>query len=101
MASMSSWPIGAGGGGGAGLAGGGSAFAAGFGGGLTESSSAMMRRMEARISSIEGSWAFAGWFITHPRHYRAAHNAACRTWSRIAPDDVLTPRFVKVWHDKG
>jgi hypothetical protein len=27
------------------------------------SSSAMIRRMEARISSIEGSCAFAGWLI--------------------------------------
>jgi hypothetical protein len=30
---------------------------------LTASSSAMIRRIEARISSIEGSWAFAGWVI--------------------------------------
>ena len=42
----------------------------GFGGagsgalaGLLASSSAMMRRMEARISSIEGSCAFAAWLI--------------------------------------
>src|SRR5664279_4565504 len=31
--------------------------------GLAVSSSAMMRRMEARISSIDGSGAFAGWLI--------------------------------------
>jgi hypothetical protein len=31
--------------------------------GLPLSSSAMIRRMEARISSIEGSWAFAVWVI--------------------------------------
>jgi hypothetical protein len=33
-------------------------------GGLA-SSSAMMRRIDARISSIEGSWAFAGCVISH------------------------------------
>src|SRR5262245_66206381 len=46
---------------------GGGAAAAGLAGsgfaGLAASSSAMMRRMEARISSIDGSWAFAGWFM--------------------------------------
>jgi hypothetical protein len=31
--------------------------------GLLTSSSAMIRRMEARISSIEGSCAFAAWVI--------------------------------------
>ena len=36
------------------------------GGRLAVSSSAMMRRMEARISSIEGSCAFAGWLIANP-----------------------------------
>jgi hypothetical protein len=29
------------------------------------SSSAMMRRIDARISSIEGSWTFAGCVISH------------------------------------
>src|ERR1700733_10774466 len=28
------------------------------------SSSAMMRRIDAKISSIEGSWTFAGWLIS-------------------------------------
>jgi hypothetical protein len=54
-----------------GAAAGGVAAAAGFGGeacsgalaGLLTSSSAMIRRMEARISSIEGSCAFAAWLI--------------------------------------
>ena len=48
----------------------GGAVGGGFGGGgsgglagLPASSSAMIRRMEARISSIEGSWAFADWVI--------------------------------------
>ena len=50
---------GRGGGAAAGSGGGGGAG----GGGLAVSSSAMMRRMEARISSIEGSCAFAGWLI--------------------------------------
>ena len=36
-------------------------------GDLVVSSSAMMRRMEARISSIDGSCAFAGWVIPAPR----------------------------------
>ena len=42
----------------------------GFGAGLLASSSAMMRRIEARISSIEGSCAFAAWLIagTPPLH---------------------------------
>ena len=35
--------------------------------GLLASSSAMIRRMEARISSIEGSCAFAGWLIAVSR----------------------------------
>src|SRR5262245_781701 len=68
--SMSSWLIAAGsaaGGGGGAAAFGAGAAAAGLGGsgfaGFAVSSSAMMRRMEARISSIEGSWAFAGWFM--------------------------------------
>jgi len=41
-----------------------------FGAGLLASSSAMMRRIEARISSIEGSCAFAAWLIagTPPSH---------------------------------
>jgi hypothetical protein len=44
------------------------ATGAGFGAGFV-SSSAMIRRMEARISSIDGSCAFAGWFIVHyPRN---------------------------------
>ena len=40
------------------------AAACGFGAGFAVSSSAIMRRMEARISSIDGSCAFAGWLIT-------------------------------------
>ena len=48
---------------GAGAAGGGAGLAAA---GLAVSSSAMMRRMEARISSIDGSCAFAGWLIANP-----------------------------------
>jgi hypothetical protein len=28
------------------------------------SSSAMMRRIDARISSMEGSWTFAGWLMS-------------------------------------
>ncbi len=53
-----------GGGGGAFATGGGSgALASGFGAGLVPSSSAMILRMEARISSIEGSCAFAACVI--------------------------------------
>src|SRR5664279_5755268 len=37
--------------------------------GLPVSSSAMMRRMEARISSIEGSCAFAVWLISESHHF--------------------------------
>src|SRR5438477_9597367 len=44
----------------AGRGGGAAGFAAA---GLAVSSSAMIRRMEARISSIDGSCAFAGWLI--------------------------------------
>ena len=44
-----------------GVGGGGTSTA--FGGGLPVSSSAMIRRMEASISSIVGSCALAGWFI--------------------------------------
>jgi hypothetical protein len=40
----------------------GAAALAGFSAGLA-SSSAMMRRIDARISSIEGSWTFAGCVI--------------------------------------
>ena len=54
-----------------GMAAGRGAGAAGYGAGLAAaglavSSSAMMRRMEARISSIDGSCAFAGWLIANP-----------------------------------
>jgi YNFM family putative membrane transporter len=59
MASMSSWLFFAAGGAGAAGAGAGATWA-GAAGGLAASSSAMIRRMEARISSIVGSWAFAG-----------------------------------------
>src|SRR6476661_2389987 len=59
-----------------GMAAGAGAAAAGGGGlegaGLAVSSSAIMRRMEARISSIEGSCAFAGWLIAESLHPRAA-----------------------------
>src|SRR5262249_11986464 len=67
IASMSSWLIAAGSAAGAGEGGGAGATATGFVSGLAglaASSSAMIRRMEARISSIEGSCAFAGWFIS-------------------------------------
>jgi hypothetical protein len=91
MASMSSWLLLAGSGAGGGGGGGGAGFGAatGFGagaiadggisfitagfaaaGGLAgfsagfASSSAMMRRIDARISSIEGSWTFAGCVIS-------------------------------------
>jgi hypothetical protein len=50
---------GAGRGGAMGVGGGGIGFSA-FGGLLPASSSAMIRRMEARISSIDGSCALAG-----------------------------------------
>jgi hypothetical protein len=55
--------------------GGGAGFAAA---GVAVSSSAMIRRMEARISSIDGSCAFAGWLIaeslqTHP--YKSMRDA--------------------------
>ena len=82
MASISCWSITGDGGGGAtgrgaaaegddgiGLRGGsaagrgGGAAVAGGESGLAVSSSAMIRRMEARISSIDGSCAFAGWLI--------------------------------------
>jgi len=47
------------------LAGGGAGGSPAAGGlaALVASSSAMMRRIEARISSIEGSWTFAAWLI--------------------------------------
>ena len=90
MASMSDWFMVAdgAGGGGAGRGGGGAmrdgsvggrgvaaeaGAGAGLGGALLGSSSAMMRRMEARISSIEGSCAFAGWLMPCPR---SPHDAA-------------------------
>src|SRR5262249_28448332 len=75
IASMLSWLMAAGsagdgfGGGGGGFGGANPGFgvagaaAASSGSGLAASSSAMMRRMEARISSIDGSCAFAGWFM--------------------------------------
>ena len=89
MASMSSWLLGtaAGAGGGArggaglatagagfaaaGIAEGGMSFIAGLAGAAAAlspagfaSSSAMIRRIDARISSIEGSWTFAGCVIS-------------------------------------
>jgi hypothetical protein len=44
------------------------------------SSSAMIRRMEARISSIDGSCAFAGWLIAEfPAQFPAfSHNGPTR-----------------------
>src|SRR3954454_13023208 len=100
MASISRWSItddgggkgcgaAAGGDGGVGLRGGnaagrgGGAAAAGGEAGLAVSSSAMIRRMEARISSIDGSCAFAGWLIaeslqpvpTSPYFYRRMRDA--------------------------
>jgi hypothetical protein len=56
-------------GGGAGGAAGFSAAAGGF-----ASSSAMMRRIEARISSIEGSWTFAGCVISDSRSSTRSHH---------------------------
>jgi hypothetical protein len=35
----------------------------------------MMRRMEARISSIEGSWTFAAWLIPEFPTTRLVNNA--------------------------
>jgi hypothetical protein len=46
-----------------GFEGGGAGAAAALSAGLA-SSSAMMRRIDARISSIEGSWTFAGCVIS-------------------------------------
>ena len=46
---------------------------------LPASSSAMMRRMEARISSIEGSWTFADWLIpAFPTALSHATDSPCR-----------------------
>ena len=74
-------------GGGAATGFGGGAVSAGFAA-LPASSSAMMRRMEAKISSMEGSWAFADWVIAEfPRRIRLkAHpfSAAIATPSRRA-----------------
>jgi hypothetical protein len=60
--------------GGGAIADGGMSFITGFGGGAAAgsglaaaglaSSSAMMRRIDAKISSIEGSWTFAGCVIS-------------------------------------
>jgi hypothetical protein len=64
------------------------------------SSSAMIRRMEAKISSIEGSCAFAGWLIAgtpqsskddyagaesnESRHCGILYATGSRLWARIA-----------------
>jgi len=77
-ASTPAWPLlvarGVGGSGGGGAAAGRVAANGGFGAAgssglavLPPSSSAIMRRMEARISSIEGSCAFAAWLIPSSR----------------------------------
>src|SRR5579883_1323526 len=85
-------------GGGAGGAAGFSAAAGGF-----ASSSAMMRRIEARISSIEGSWTFAGCVISDSRSSTRSHHVVlhqtrriCRLQVRAAGDFIarrsLVPR---------
>src|SRR3954452_5252246 len=112
MASMPLWSIagdgggatarggGAGGGdGGTGLRGG---MAAGRGGaaaaGFAVSSSAMMRRMEARISSIDGSCAFAGWLIAEflQTSCDAGLNPDVRGESPATPD--IYSESSEVWH---
>src|SRR5215208_297619 len=86
------------GGGGAGLRGG---MAAGRGGGaagaglaaagLGTSSSAMIRRMEARISSIDGSCAFADWLIAES--LRSLRHAGRRRAQRITrPLNIYSDR---------
>jgi hypothetical protein len=92
-----------------GLAGGGAAGFSGAGGVAAfsaaagfASSSAMMRRIDARISSIEGSWTFAGCVISdstsntfYTKRQRIRWFRMCRPeFSTIAPDlspDQATP----------
>jgi hypothetical protein len=89
--------------------GGGGATARGAGGGAglgatasgtfgRPSSSAMIRRMEARISSIDGSCTFAVWLIarfpTAARHTPNSDSFAAKQ-PRIAVDTLYTPEGCK------
>src|SRR6185503_7048895 len=96
--------LGGGGGGGAFATGGGSAaltsgaFASGLAGGCPPSSSAMILRMEARISSIEGSCAFAACVIRRfplafPDRHAATRESAAHTRNMRG--------FAGVWHQEG
>ena len=70
------------------------------GGGLAVSSSAMMRRMEARISSIDGSCAFAGWLIAESLQPIPTHADAGRI-RRAAANHPHTRYLLgspQVWH---
>jgi hypothetical protein len=96
----------------AGLAGGGAGGFSGAGGGAAfsaaagfASSSAMMRRIDARISSIEGSWTFAGCVISdstskpfYTKRHRIRWFRICRPeFSSIEPDlspDQATFRWI-------
>jgi hypothetical protein len=79
---------------GAGAAGFSAGLAAAGGGGLAgfsaatggfASSSAMMRRIEARISSIEGSWTFAGCVISDSRSSTRSHHVVLYQARRDSP----------------
>jgi hypothetical protein len=82
--------LGAGGGGAAGFSGGLTAAGGGAAGfsaaaGGFASSSAMMRRIEARISSIEGSWTFAGCVISDSRSSTRSHHVVLHQARRGLP----------------
>ena len=69
-------------------------------GGLAVSSSAMMRRMEARISSIEGSCAFADWLIAAIPHTfaRDRHRIRPPAANRHAASHNIYTGSPQVWH---
>ncbi|WP_240536265.1 hypothetical protein [Bradyrhizobium genomosp. III] len=77
---------------GAGAAGAGAGFAASAGGGLA-SSSAMMRRIEARISSIEGSVTFAGCVISDSTSSTPSHALFYTKHDRIGRFRMGGPTF--------
>src|SRR5581483_1812789 len=97
MASISFWLFGAGAGGGTTTGrGGASAGVAGF----APSSSAMIRRIEARISSIEGSCALTAWFMTFVPARCAAQSGAPGVPGANRRDSHLYARAVAGWQSE-
>jgi hypothetical protein len=54
----------------------------------------MMRRIDARISSIEGSWTFAGWLISDSASSTPSHAFYTKPGLDLAVPDMQVPIFV-------